>query len=70
MINQNVIVTSGAQDPVNRLAELSVLRVQSVICLRFRARHSHLAIPQIISVNPFVSSRLHHSTTNVLNTIR
>lgn len=50
MVNQNVIVTSGTQHSVNGLAELRVLCIECVICLRFRARHSHPGFYLMISI--------------------
>lgn len=44
MIDQNVIVTGRAQHAVNGLAELRVLRIECVICLRFRSCHSHVEV--------------------------
>lgn len=37
VIDQNIIVASGAEHAIDRLAELGMLRIECVIGLRFRA---------------------------------
>lgn len=41
VVNQDVIMASGAEHAVNGFAELLVSGVERVIGFRFRARHSH-----------------------------
>lgn len=43
VVDEDVVVACRAQNTVNRLAELSVLRIERVICLRFRTCHFYWA---------------------------
>lgn len=43
MVNQNVVVTGGTDQAIDRLRELLVSGRKGVIGFRFVATHSHLA---------------------------
>lgn len=45
VVNQDVVMASGAEHAVDGLTELVMLGVECVICLCFRTGHSHLSSP-------------------------
>jgi hypothetical protein len=50
MIDQNVVMASGAENAINCLAKLAVLRCKCVFCLGFGACHADLNLRLMISI--------------------